>query len=160
MSDGIAALSLGNLYEALCNDRTSKGGTEEVLVFVHGTSLEGRPYIAGEEFLGEVNDEYLGSTGSKSLVMNDIQLVTLADIGADSDYFAVVVVLFEPGDNAGGVEAAGICQSDFSYFFCHFEFLLINNIILKPPLQGRCPKGGGVTINPYNSLPFRGGGRA
>ena len=28
----------------------------------------------------------------------------------------------------------------------------------EPPLQGRCPQGGGVTANPYNSLPSRGGG--
>ena len=53
--------------------------------------------------------------------MHDGELVALADIGAASDDFAAVIMLFEPRDDDGGIKTAGICENDFFDFVCHSE---------------------------------------
>ena len=74
-----------------------------------------------EKFLFDVLDVDLGRAGLQRLVMHDGEFVALADIGAASDDFAAVIMLFEPRDDDGGIKTAGICENDFFDFVCHSE---------------------------------------
>ena len=113
VSDGVSALFLGDLDELLRDDRTCERRAEQVLVLVDSTGLERRPDVFLEELFLEVLDVDLGSTGFQGLVVYGVELVTLSDIGADSDDFAAIVMLLEPRDDDGGIETARVCEYDF-----------------------------------------------
>ena len=97
MSDGVSALFLGNLDELLGDDRTCERRAEQVLVLVDSTGLERRPDVFLEELFLEVFDVDLGSTGFQGLVMNGIEFIALADIGAAGNDFAAIVMLLSQG---------------------------------------------------------------
>ena len=44
---------------------------------------------------------------------NNCEVVALTDIAGDGDDLAVVVVFFQPGNDDGGIQTAGVCQNDF-----------------------------------------------
>ena len=121
VGDGVSTLFLRNLDELLRDERTRKRRAEQVLLLIDSTSLERRPDVLLEEFLLDVLDVDLRGAGLQRLVMDDIELIALSDIGTDRDDLAAVVVLLEPGDDDGGIETAGICKYYFFDFVCHSE---------------------------------------
>jgi hypothetical protein len=70
--------------------------------------------------------------------MDRSHFFALADIGGDGDDFTVVVVFLQPGNDAGGIQAAGISQYYFfDVFFIHCSnLLLIISKQLCVPLKG------------------------
>ena len=116
VSNSIRAFLLSDFHQLLGNNRTGKGRTEQVLVFVNSTGFERRPYIFLEEFFLEVSDIYLGCTGFQRLVMNGIQFIALTYISAAGDNFAAVIIFLQPGNDNGGIKTAGISENYFVYF--------------------------------------------
>ena len=60
----------------------------------------------------EVEGVVAGGTGGAGFFGQAVQFFFLADIGAEGNNLSFVVV-FEPRDEDGGVEAAGICEDNF-----------------------------------------------
>ena len=108
MYDGIAAFSLCDLYQFLCDDRTCKGSTQQI-AFVICACLHGRDDVIIHKFLGQVHDIQLGSAGSQSLFLQAIQLTSLANITGDGNDFTAVVFL-QPRNEYGCIQTAGICE--------------------------------------------------
>src|SRR5690606_33549508 len=63
----------------------------------------------------------LGGTGLEGLFLEAVELLLLADVGAVGDDFGLVGV-FQPGQEDGGVEAAGVGDENFFDVFAHGDF--------------------------------------
>ena len=124
VADGVRAFLEGDLAESLRDDRTGVGRAEQI-VFILGAGLDAGHDEVFDIFVGEVFDVELGSAGLEGLLFEAFELGCLADIAGDGDDFTVVVVLLQPGDDDGCVEAAGVGENDlFDVFFfllcdCH-----------------------------------------
>ena len=56
--------------------------------------------------------------------MNDVEFIALPNICAASDDFTAIIMLFEPRNDDGGVQTAGVRQYDFLNVFHDFSFFL------------------------------------
>ena len=95
VADGVSAFSLGNFDQAFGDERTGNGGTQKVVVFINGFTLQhGEDVITGELFIEVINDALAG-TGGDSLGFETVKFLLLTDIGAVADNFGIVG-LFDP----------------------------------------------------------------
>ena len=107
VGDGGRAFLTGDLDHALGDERARDGGAEVILAFVDGAGLHHwKDEVAGELSL-EVVDVKLGGAGLHGLLLEALELVFLADVGAERDHLGVMLVL-DPGKEDGGVEATGV----------------------------------------------------
>ena len=68
--------------------------------------------------MAKVGDDALEGAAGDGLGLDGLEvLVVLADVGAEGD--DVEALLAEPGEDDGGVEAAGVGQYDFVDFLLH-----------------------------------------
>ena len=112
VSDGGGAFLASDLDHAFSDERARDGGAEVILAFVDGASLHHREDEVAGEFGLKVVDVKLGGAGLHGLLLKALELVFLADVGAERDHLGVVLVL-DPGKEDGGVEATGVGQDDF-----------------------------------------------
>ena len=91
MSNSVSAFLFGDLDLVLSDERTSKGRTEEVSAFVLCTGANGRPNVFFKEFLLEVENVALGSTGLESLFFESlcVREVILAEVGCECNHFSL-----------------------------------------------------------------------
>jgi hypothetical protein len=91
--------------------RAGDGGAEQVAALVHAAGDDrGHDEVVDELFL-EVHDVALAAPESLAFFSTPVELVgALADVADDADDLRAGDVLLEPGDDAGGVEAAGVCE--------------------------------------------------
>ena len=82
-----------------------------------GAELQGGEDVVLDEVLLQVEDVQLGSAGSLGLLFQTVQLSTLTHVAGDSDDFAVVVILFQPGNDDGGIQTARVSQNNFLNIF-------------------------------------------
>ena len=124
VADCVGFFRLGYLDYSLGDDGTRKGSAEEIIL-VNGTRLDGGNDVFVDEHVGEVLDVNLGSAGLDCLLFQPFEFVRLTDVSRNGDDFAVVVVLFEPRNNYGSVETAGVSENDFLYLgFIHITPLV------------------------------------
>ena len=121
VGDVVCPFLLGHFNQRLGDQRTGAAGAEQVAAFVDGATADHWINVIAHEFFLQISDVDLACAAGEGFVMNDIELVALTNIAANSDDFAVVVVFFQPRDDDGGVETTGISQ----YNFRHERFLLI-----------------------------------
>ena len=119
VADGVGALFLGDVHNALGDDGPGERGAQQVLVLVHGPGLDGGVDVVLDELLFQVQHVQLGGPGLLGLFLQAVQLGALAHVAGDGDDLAVVVVLLQPGDDDGGVQAAGVGQHYFFDLVCH-----------------------------------------
>ena len=112
VANGVRALGYGYLGEALGDDGPREGGAEQVLLILRA-GLHGGDDEVVDEFVGQVLDVELARAGLERLLLEALELVRLADVAGDGDDLAVIVVLLEPGDDYGRVQAAGVGEDDF-----------------------------------------------
>ena len=105
MADGVRALGLGDLDEALGDERAGDGGAEEVVALVDGVGLHHREDEIAGEFFGEVFHVALGRAGVDALLLDSGCFFGLADVGAIADDLGVVGFL-DPFHDDGGVETS------------------------------------------------------
>ena len=99
VGDGISTGFVGNLDQALGNQWTRDGGTEQVLTFVDGIGAEhGEDKVPCVLFSQVINVDLFYTQGF-SFGTGGFNLFTLADIGGESHYFAVVLFLQPLDDN-------------------------------------------------------------
>ena len=89
-------------------EKTFRRGSEEIHVLA-GLHLD----VPRGEFLAEVLDDDFISAALAGLVFYSLELVSLPEFGGERDEFHAGVTLFEPGENDGCVQAAGLGENDF-----------------------------------------------
>ena len=116
VADGVCAFLDGDVGQSPCDAGTCEAGAQQV-VLILCAELQGGEDVVLDEVLLQVEDVQLGSAGSLSLLFQTVQLSTLTHVAGDSDDFAVVVVLFQPGNDDGGIQTARVSQNNFLNIF-------------------------------------------
>ena len=109
VADGVCAFLDGDVGQSLCDAGTCEAGTQQV-VLILCAELQGGEDVVLDEVLLQVEDVQLGSAGSLGLLF-------LTHVAGDSDDFAVVVILFQPGNDDGGIQTARVSQNNFLNIF-------------------------------------------
>ena len=138
---GGCALLAGDLNHALGNEGTGDAGAEKILSLVNRAGLHHRKNEISGELLVQVVHEALGGSGFESLLLEAVEFLGLADIGAEGDDLGSVGFL-EPVQNDGGVESPGIRDNDFFHAGGSVgKKALLGNPGVKDPLgEGRVRK--------------------
>ena len=133
VGDGVGPLSLGDLHQLLADDGPGEGGAQQILL-VAGAHFQRGDDDVVHHLVGEVGDVQLAGAGLDGLLLQTLQLVPLAHVGGHGDDLRVVVILFQPGDDDGCIQAAGIGQHNF------FNIVLIfhNRVLPLLLLDDRC----------------------
>ena len=119
VGNGVGALFLGDLDEALGDARPRVARAEQVLL-VHRAGLHGRDDVIVDVLVRQVEHVELRRAGLDGLLFEAVELVGLADVAGHGDDFAVIVVLLQPGDDDGRIQTAGVSKDDFfDIFFFH-----------------------------------------
>ncbi len=96
----------------LTQDGTRHGGAEQIGVLVNGAGAQSGPDVVAHEFFAQVFDVGGGCAGGEGFFSRGFEVFLLADIADHGDDFALII-FFEPGNDDGRVEAAGIGENDF-----------------------------------------------
>ncbi len=120
MGDGVGAGLGRDLYQALGNQRSRNGGAEKVLAFVDGIGAKHGKHEIPRELLLEILDVDFGGAHGLGFAPGRLELLALADVGGECDDLAAVLVL-QPLQNDGCVQATGVGQDDFADFHCRFS---------------------------------------
>ena len=120
MGNGVRALLLGDVHQALADDGAGKGGAQKVFIFVNSPGLQGGPDAVLYKFLFQVLNIQLGRAGFNGFFLEPFQFALLPYVSGDSDDLAAVVFL-QPGNDNGSIQTAGIGQNNFIIFFTHFH---------------------------------------
>ena len=120
VADGVGALCQRDFYNSLGDNGTRKGGAQKIFALIDSACLDGGEHIFLHKFLVQILDIELGSAGGDRLFLQAVQLGALSHIAGNSDDLAVVIVFFQPRNDNGGVQTAGIGENDlFDFFVCH-----------------------------------------
>ena len=111
VGDGVGALRHGDLRQLLADDGPGEGRAQEVGL-VLGVHLHGGDDDLVHHLVHKIRHDELGGAGLDGLLLQALQLIPLAHVGGHGDDLGVVVVLLQPGDDDGGIQAAGIGQHD------------------------------------------------
>ena len=107
MGDCVCSFGLGDFDHFLGDARTGDACAEEVLAFVNGSGLHHREDEIAGELLAEIFDETCARSGFERLRVEAIELLFLADVGAEGDDFSGVC-FFQPSEQDARVETTGI----------------------------------------------------
>ena len=116
MADGVSTLFDGDVGQSLGDAGTREAGAQQVVLVLCAKLQGGEDVVLNEVFL-QVQHIQLGSAGLLGLFFQAVQLGALAHIAGNSDDFAVVVVLFQPGNDDGGIQTARVSQNNFLNIF-------------------------------------------
>jgi len=102
-------------YAAALDERAVHAGETtyaEKIALVIGSRFKAGPYIFFDIFLLKVEYVKLGSAGLDGLFFKTVKLGTLSNVAGNGNYFAVIVVLFEPRDDDRGIKTARIRKNN------------------------------------------------
>ena len=87
VGDGVGAHLLGDLDQALGDQRPRDRGAEQILALVEGVGAEHREHIVAHEFLAQVLDEDVLRLDAEQfrLFPRRLQLLALAEVGGEGD---------------------------------------------------------------------------
>ena len=111
VGDRVGARVMGDLDEALGDERAGDRGAEQVDAFVERVHAEHREDEVAHEFLAQILDVDLLDAEHLGLAARRLQLLALAEIGGESHHLGAVGRL-QPFQDDRGVEAAGIGEHD------------------------------------------------
>ena len=94
------------------DQRPGEAGAEQVLALVDCASPQGGERVLGQELLFEVLNIDFGGAGGQRLGLDGSEVVTLADIGGESDDLTAVGLL-DPLEDNRGVQTAGVGEDNF-----------------------------------------------
>ena len=117
VADGVGALGLGDLHQTLGDDGPGEGGAQQIVLILGPHHHGGDDHVV-HHLVGEVLHIQLGGAGLDGLLLQAVQLGALAHVAGHGDDLRVAVVLLQPGDDDGCIQAAGIGQHYF-FHFCH-----------------------------------------
>ncbi|KWV89437.1 hypothetical protein PFLmoz3_00859 [Pseudomonas fluorescens] len=112
--NGVGARFVGDLDQALGDQRTCDGGTQQVLTFVDSVGAKHRENeIADELFAQVVNVDLFHAHGLR-LGTCRFDLFTLTQVSGEGHHFTVISIL-QPLEDHRSVQAAGIRENDLVY---------------------------------------------
>ena len=109
VSDCVRTGLLGNLYQALGNQRAGNAGAEQVFPFIERICAEHGKHEFAREFLLEILDMDFLHAQRLRLGPRRLDLLPLADVGGKGNHLGAVVVLQPPADHRR-VQPPGIRQ--------------------------------------------------
>ena len=112
--DGVGSLGARNFDHSLGNEWTRDAGPEKILSFVNRARLKHRENKIPGEFVAQIFDDALHRARLLRFLLQSFELLFLADIGAESDYFGLII-FFEPAKNDGRVQPARVRENDFHF---------------------------------------------
>ncbi len=93
VGNGVGAGFIGDLDQALGDQRARDGGAQQVLALVDRIGAEHGEHEVPDEFLAQVIDiDFLHAQGP-GLGAGRLHLLALADIGGKGDHLALIVIL-------------------------------------------------------------------
>ena len=119
VTNSVGLFSSGNLNQALADQRTRNGSTQQIRTFVNRVGLHHRENEIPRKLFRQVLDIALGGAGANRFSLNTVEFFGLSDIGTEPDDFRFVSFL-DPLDNHRGVKSARI-----SYYYFHVDSLNI-----------------------------------
>ena len=128
VAHGICTLGAGDLHHTLCQNGSCKAGAQQIALVI-GPGLHGGDDVILHKFIGQIFYVQLGSTACLGALFQTFQLALLAHIAAHCNDLAVVVMLFQPWDDNGSIQTAGIGQHDL-FDLRHKNRLRSNHFIL------------------------------
>ena len=94
-------------------------GAQEI-IFIDSAGFHSGDDIVVNIFICQVQNIQLGSAGFQRFFLQTVQFSSLSDVSGHSNNFRIVVVLFQPGDDDGRIQTAGIGENDlFDITFIH-----------------------------------------
>jgi hypothetical protein len=100
-----------DLHLALRDERPGERGPEEILSLVLRSRAESGEHVVTDEFRAQVFDVGLRRADGAGLRRSLLQVLRLTHVGEDRDDLAVVVC-FQPGDRARGVQSSRVREDD------------------------------------------------
>ena len=116
VADCSCAFLFRNFNQSFCNDGACHGCTNQIFAFINSVCLYAGVNRICDEFFCQIFDIQLACAGFQCLFLQTVCFLALPNITAYADYFTVII-FFQPRDDCGCIQTAGICQNDF--FFCH-----------------------------------------
>ncbi len=110
--EGVRADLVGDLDLPLGNQWASHRSAKQVLTAVDGAGAEGGEDEVADVLLAEILDVALVRTRGDRFCLNAGELVTLADVGGDTDDLGPRESLLEPGDYDGCIESSRVGEGD------------------------------------------------
>ena len=128
MADGVGPLLFGDLHQALGDDGPGEGGAEQV-VLILGPHLHGRDNHLVHHLVGQVLHIQLGGPRLDGLLLQTVQLGALSHVAGDGDDLRVTVILFQPGNDDGCIQSAGISENYFFDLFLQMLWLVYHVLL-------------------------------
>src|SRR5713101_180845 len=129
-----------NFRLALGDDRARHRSAEQIRVLVDGAGAQSRPNIITHKFFAQIFDVRGRSARGKRFLARGFEIFLLADVADHGDDFATVVFL-EPGNDDGGVQAAGVGEDNF---FRLNQFLFHDSSLAYKYCQAGAPAAAGA----------------
>ena len=111
VGDGVGAGVVGDLDEALGDQRPRDRRAEQVHALVEGVHAEHREDEVADEFLAQILDVDFPDAQHFGLLAGRLQFLALAEIGGEGHHLRLIGRL-QPLQDDRGVEAAGIGEHD------------------------------------------------
>ena len=109
---GIRTFLLRDHHLVFGDERTGHRGAQQVLTLVDRAGLQKRKEIIAGKFVAQVFDDQLAGAAGFSFRIQPRQFFLLADVRAETNDFAVVV-LTQPRHDHGRIQSSGIRQDHF-----------------------------------------------
>ena len=120
VGDGVGAFLQRDLHQTLGDDGTGKGRTQQVVLIFRARLHAGDDHVV-DHLVGKVKGVELARAGFEGFFLETVQLTHLTDVAGHGDDLGIVVVLLQPGNDNGCIQAAGIGEHDFfNFIFIHF----------------------------------------
>src|SRR5713226_7639226 len=129
-----------NFRLALGDDRARHRSAEQIRVLVDGAGAQSRPNIITHKFFAQIFDVRGRSARGKRFLARGFEIFLLADVADHGNDLAAVVFL-EPGNDDGGVQAAGIGEDNF---FRLNQFLFHDSSLAYKYCQAGAPAAAGA----------------
>ena len=113
VGDGVAALGLCGLHHRLGDHGTRDRRAQEVVALVDRVGAKHRETEVARELFAQVGDDALLRARRARLLVQAVELLSLTHVSAEGDDRNVVLLL-QPGEDHGGVEAAAVGEEDAS----------------------------------------------
>ncbi|MPN04144.1 hypothetical protein SDC9_151380 [bioreactor metagenome] len=105
VADGVGMFFFGDLHQPFADDGAGKRGAQQILL-IAGAHLHGWENHLVNHLVGQILYVQLGRAGLFRLFLQAVQLAALAHVGGHGDNLRIVVVLLQPGNDDGCVQAA------------------------------------------------------
>ena len=101
VADSVRAFRQSDFHDSLGDNGTGKGGSQQILSLVNRARFYRGENIIFYEYLVEIFNIQFGGAGFLGFFLQAFQLRALPYVSGYGNYFAIVVIFFEPWNNDG-----------------------------------------------------------